>query len=141
MVSIQPRSSTLHLPAFQAYFLAHLLFLDKIRDVPLYELDQTALRQKSSQVFPYTLFTLVQHNLSLIYDNVPSYVFRENNLDFDTWYPLPRRLPGTARFMLTHRRARERSRRALDIVRDRFDVRCGPLPPLGAGVTAEPVKK
>ncbi len=139
VVSIQPRSSTLHLPAFQGYFLAHLLFLDKIRDLPLYELDVPALRQKSSTVFAYALFTLVQHNLSLIYDNVPSRVFRENGLDFDAWYPLPRRIPSTARFMLTHRRSRERSRRVLDTVRERFDVRCGPLD-LGARVGADPVK-
>lgn len=139
VLSIQPRSSTLHLPAYQGYFLTHLLFLGKLRDVPLYEFDAPALRQKSSKVFPYALFTLVQHNLSLIYDNVPSRVFRDNRLDFDTWYPVPRRLPGLIRFMLTHRRTRERSRRALDNVRERFDVRCGPLD-LGAGVGADPVQ-
>lgn len=137
VVSIQPRSSILHLPAFQGYFLAHLLFLDKIKDLPLYELDGPALREKSTLVFPYALFTLVAHNLSLIYDNVPSRVFTENGLDFDAWYPLARRLPGMARFMLNHRRDRERSQRALDAVRQRFDVRCGPLD-LGAGVSAEP---
>jgi thioredoxin reductase len=127
VVSIQPRSSTLHLPAFQGYFLTHLLFLDKIIDVPLYELDLPELREKSNVVFPYALFALVQHNLCLIYDNVPSRVFSENGLDFDTWYPLPRRLPGMAKFALTHRGTRERMRHVLDTVRERFDVRCGPL--------------
>ena len=127
VVSIQPRSSTLQLPAFQGYFLAHLLFLDKIRDVPLYEVDLLDLREKSNVVFPYVLFALVQHNLSVIYDSVPGRVFSENGLDFDTWYPLPRRLPSTAKFLLTHRRTRERARRTLDTVRERFDVRCGPL--------------
>ena len=127
VVSIQPRSSTLHLPAFQGYFLAHLLFLDKIRDVPLYELDVQELREKSSVVFPYALFALVQHNLSVIYGNVPGRVFGENGLDLDAWYPLPRRLPSIASFTLTHRRMRGRTRQVLDTVRERFDVRCGPL--------------
>jgi thioredoxin reductase len=127
VVSIQPRSATLHLPAFQGYFLTHLLFLDKIGDVPLYEVDLQELREKSNVVFPYALFALVQHNLSLIYDSVPSRVFSENGLDFDTWYPLPRRLLSTAQFVLTHRRTRERARRVLDTVRERFDIRCGPL--------------
>ena len=88
---------------------------------------------------PYTLFTLVQHNLSFIYDKVPSRVIRENGLDIDTWYPLPRRLPGLP-FMLTHRRDRERARRVLDTVRERFDIRCGPLD-LGAGMGADPIKQ
>ncbi len=127
VVSIQPRSATMHLTSFIAYFLTHLLFLGKIRDVPLYELDMEDLRRKSNAAFPYTVFSLAQYNLSLIADSVPTKVFRDCGLDFDRWYPLPRRMLGTARFMLTHRREREHQRRTLDTVRERFDVRCGPL--------------
>ena len=127
VVSINVRSAMLHLPAFMGYFLGHLLFLDKIRDIPLYEVDLQELRHKAPVAFPYVLFALVQHNLSLIYDNVPSRVFNENGLDFDKWYPLPRRLPGLARFLLTHRRERERQRRVLDTVHDHFGIHCGPL--------------
>jgi hypothetical protein len=127
IVSINVRSAILHLPAFMGYFLGHLLFLDKLSEIPLYELDWMKLRQKAPLAFPYVLFALVQHNLSLIYDGVPRRVFSENGLDFDKWYPLPRRLPGVARFVLTHHRERERQRRVLDTVRERFDIRCGPL--------------
>ncbi|GLB86405.1 hypothetical protein Mkiyose1665_08640 [Mycobacterium kiyosense] len=127
VVSINLRSAVLHLPAFMGYFLTHLMFSDKIRDLPLYELDWKGLRDKSPIAFPYTVFALVQHNLSLIYESLPSRVFNDNGLDFDRWYPLPRRLPAMARFMFTHRRERERQRRVLDTVRERFDVRCGPL--------------
>ena len=132
VISINARSAMLHLPAFMGYFLTHLLFLDKARELPLYEVDWYELRKKSNVLFPYVLFALVQHNLSIIYDNVPRRVFSENGLDFDKWYPLPRRLPGLARFMLTHRRERERQRRVLDTVRERFDIRCGPLSGLPA---------
>ncbi|RAU97719.1 potassium transporter [Mycobacterium colombiense] len=129
VVSINVRSATLHLPAFMGYFLGHLMFLGKLGEIPLYEIDWMNLRQKAPLAFPYVLFALVGHNLSLIYDNVPSRVFAENGLDFDKWYPLPRRLPGLARFMLAHRRERERQRRVLDTVRERFEIRCGPLSP------------
>ena len=127
VVSIEPRSATLHLTTFMGYFMTHLLFLGKIGDIPLYELDAMDLRNKSNAAFPYTLFSLAQYNLSLIADSVPGKVFAECGLDFDRWYPLPRRLVGTARFMLTHRREREHLRRTLDTVHERFDVRCGPL--------------
>jgi thioredoxin reductase len=127
VVSIQPSSWTLHLPSFGGYFLTHLLFLDKLTEVPLYEVDLFDLRQKSNVIFPYVLFALVQHNFSLMFDNVPSRVFSENGLNFDTWYPTARRLPSTAKFVLTHRKERERARRTLDTVRERFDMRCGPL--------------
>jgi hypothetical protein len=127
VVSIQPRSATFHLTTFMSYFVTHLMFLDKIRDVPLYELDLQELRRKSNAVLPYTMFSLAQYNLSLISDSVPTRVFLDCGLDFDRWYPLPRRVVGTARFMLTHRREREHVRHTLDTVRERFDVRCGPL--------------
>jgi hypothetical protein len=50
------------------YFLTHLLFLDKIRHAPRYELDMQQLRTKSKEAFPYTLLSLAQDNLSLISD-------------------------------------------------------------------------
>jgi len=127
VVSIQMRSAPLHLSSYIAYFLTHLMFLGKITDVPLYALDDEELRRKSTAALPYAMLALVQHNLSLIADNVPNTVFTECGLDFDRWYPLPHRMLGTARFMLTHRRDREHHRRPLDTVRERFDVRCGPL--------------
>jgi len=132
------------LTSFAAYFLTHLLFLGKIKDVPLYELDMATLRRTSNAAFPYTIFSLAQHNLSLIYDAVPTKVFLDCGLDLDRWYPLPRRIAATARFMLTHRRDRERLRRTLDTVRERFDVRCGPLPAVttvGAHERAERSRK
>ncbi|MGW0039728.1 FAD-dependent oxidoreductase [Gordonia sp. NPDC003376] len=127
VISIQPRSATLHLTSFMGYFLSHLLFSDKISEVPLYELDLPDLQAKSKIALPVTMFTLAQHNLGLIADNVPVKVFADCGLDFDRWYPLPRRMIAAARFMLTHRHDREHFRTTLDTVRERFDVRCGPL--------------
>ncbi|MDV3124206.1 FAD-dependent oxidoreductase [Mycobacterium sp. 21AC1] len=127
VLSIQPRSATMHLTSYMAYYLTHLMFLGKLRDTPLYELDMQELWKKSKTVFPYTLFALAQYNLGQIVDVVPTKVFGECGLDFDRWYPRPRRTLGGIRFMRTHRGAREHLRRTLDTVHDRFDVRCGPL--------------
>ncbi|ORW55122.1 potassium transporter [Mycolicibacterium peregrinum] len=133
VLSIQLRSATVHLTSFAAYFATHLMFLGKLNTVPLYELDLQDLAQKSKKSLVYAMFTLAQHNLSLISDAVPVSVFRECGLDFNRWYPMPRQLSATARFMATHHRDREHLRRTLDTVRDRFDVRCGPLVATPAG--------
>jgi hypothetical protein len=127
VLSIQIQSATMHLTSFAGYFMTHLLMLDKLKDVPLYEVDVLEAYEKSRTVFPYVLFAMAQYNLGLISDNVPAKAFSECGLDFDRWYPLPRRMIGAARFMLMHRRERETLRRSLDAVRERFDVRCGPL--------------
>jgi hypothetical protein len=127
VVSIQARSATMHLTSLMAYFLTHLLFLGKIRDVPLYELDAQDIRSKSRTASPYALLSLLQHNTSLIIDSVPTKVFLDCGLNLDRWYPLPRRMVATAGFTRAHRREREQCRRALDTLRERFDVRCGPV--------------
>jgi hypothetical protein len=127
ILSIQMRSCTMHLPSFMAYLSTHLLFAGKLCDVPLYELDWPDLRQKSPTALAPTLMTLAQHNLGLYADNLPMKAFRELGLDFDRWFPLPRRLVATAKFMASHRREQDRLRDVLDTVHNRFDVRCGPL--------------
>jgi hypothetical protein len=127
VLSVQARSATLHLTSLIAYFLTHLLFLGKITEVPLYELDAQELRDRARAAMPYVFLSLLQHNMSLISDNVPMKVFLDCGINLDRWYPLSRRMLGTARFTLTHRREREHHRRALDTVRERFNVRCGPL--------------
>ena len=127
VMSVQPRSATLQLSSVQAYFMTHLMFLDRLRDAPLYELDAQEMRLKANVAFPYALAALSQHNLSVISDIVPAKVFSDCGLDFSRWYPFPRRMMGTTQFMLRHRRDRAHHRRTLDTVRERFDVRCGPL--------------
>jgi len=127
VVSIQPRSAAMHLTSYAGYFLTHLMFLGRLDDVPLYELDVTALRAKSATALPFAVLTLAQYNLSLIADAVPAAVLRDCGLDFDRWYPWPRRAVASARFMLSHRRARTHRRRTLDTLAQRFDVRCGTL--------------
>ena len=127
VVSIHPRSATLHLTYVMAYFMTHLLFLGKIRDVPLYELDTMDLRNKANTAFPYALISLALHNMSLIADSVPPKVLIEFGSDINLWYPLPRRLVSTARYLRTHRRERDHQRHTLDTIAKRFDVHCGPL--------------
>jgi hypothetical protein len=95
--------------------------------VPLYQLDLEDLSRKCKTALPYAMFALAQYNLSLLSDTLPVKVFRECGLDFNRWYPKPRQLAATARFIATHHRDREHLRRALDTVGERFDVRCGPL--------------
>jgi len=126
-LSLQGRSVPLPLTSFMAYYLTHLMFLGKLTELPLYEVDLVALSRKSRTAMAFTILTLAQYNLGLIADAVPRRVFTECGLDFDRWYPLPRRIAANVRFLATNHRDRERHRRTLDTVRERFDVRCGPL--------------
>jgi hypothetical protein len=127
VMSVQSRSMTMQLSSVQAYFLTHLLFLEQLREAPLYELDAHDLRNKAPDAFPGAMATLSQYNASITFDAAPRSVFTDCGVDYDLWFPLPRRMAGAVRFMRSHRRAREHYRRSLDRIRERFDTRCGPL--------------
>ncbi|SNT29283.1 FAD-dependent oxidoreductase [Rhodococcoides kyotonense] len=126
-VSINTRSVTIGFSSFAGYFLTHLLLLGKLDEVPLYELDAEDLTRKAKETLVWTALALNQHNLSVIFDAVPQKVFQDCGLNFDRWYPVHRRMIGTLAFLRTHHRDREHHRKTLDTVRERFDVRCGPL--------------
>ncbi|WP_072803552.1 FAD-dependent oxidoreductase [Rhodococcoides yunnanense] len=132
-LSINTRSATFGFTSFAGYFLTHLLFLSKVREVPLYELDGEDLSRKSKESLAWTGFALNQYNISLVFDAVPRKIFQECGVDFDRWYPAARRMIGSFQFVRTHRKDREHHRRTLDAVRDRFDVRCGPLQHVSVG--------
>lgn len=127
VLSIQMHSATLHLSSYMGYFMPHLMFQDKLRDLPLYELEGLRLRTTAPKAFPYVLLTLAQYNISLMSDALPLRVFSDCGLNFDRWYPLPRRVIGNVKFAMGHRRDRAHQRRSLDVARERFGIRCGPL--------------
>ncbi|MEU1203795.1 FAD-dependent oxidoreductase [Nocardia sp. NPDC005825] len=128
VLSIQTRSSTFGFQSFAGYFLTHLMFRNKLRDLPLYAADADDMRTKTriASVISYAGLTLHLYNLSLVYDALGPAAFLHCGLDYDRWYPLHRRLTDTAHFLRTHHRDEEHFRHTLDTVRDRFDVRCGP---------------
>ncbi|MGE2833952.1 FAD-dependent oxidoreductase [Mycobacterium sp. SMC-4] len=127
VLAVQSRSATMHLMSYMGYFMTHMMFQGKLTGVPLYEFDLQEMIRRHRAVLPYAMFALAQYNLGLMADAMPAKVFRECGLDYDRWYPWPRRTAGAVRFMLTHRRERAHLRRTLDTVRERCDVRCGPL--------------
>jgi hypothetical protein len=137
-LSIQNRSVTIPFPPAggAAYFLTHLLFLGKLASIPLYALDAEALRRKAPQpVMGTTLGPLQLYNFSLLAESIEGWRYRKiisrYGLDFDRWFPLPRRLRASASFMLAHRRERTHYKRVLDTIAQRYGVRCEPV--VGSG--------
>ncbi len=132
VVSINTRAHTLWLTPWCGYFLTHLLFRGNLVDAPLYELDTVALRKAAPDEIGVAVGTLIMHNFSVITDLLPQKVLTQCGSDLERWYPWPRRLVGVVRFLATHRRDRERWRRALDTFRERHGIAGGMRGALGA---------
>lgn len=133
-LSIQSRSAVIPLTLQAGYFLTHLMFTGGLNTLPLYEADAEELRAKSGKSPMPAVFSLTAYNLSLAFDHLPKKVFAGFGSDLLLWYPLPRRLAALMRFQLNHRRERDNNRRTLDAIRERYDVRCGPLDQLSPQV-------
>ena len=103
------------------------MFSGGLHTLPLYELDGEDLRDKLGKSPTPAVFPLTAYNVSLAFDHLPKKVFAGFGSDLLLWYPLPRRLAAVAKFSLSHRRDREHHRKTLDTIRERFQVRCGPL--------------
>jgi hypothetical protein len=127
VVSIQPTSTVHFLSTQSSYFLAHLLMLGKLKDAPLYEVDIAALRDASRDVFPAAAITTTLYNSSVILSRLPKWAMKENGLDLMGLYPLHRRLISAAKFILFLKRNPTHLRDALDVVRERFQLRLGLL--------------
>jgi hypothetical protein len=128
VVSIQSSSSLHIFTTWAAYFAVHLSYLDLLRRLPLYELDLVGLYRANREVVPPAIASQVLYNAGLIFGAAPRRVFDECGIDLERWYPAPRRLMDGIAFMWFQKRHSDHLRRALDVVRERFGVRCGPLP-------------
>jgi hypothetical protein len=128
VVSIQMRSSvTGPFTAFAGYYLSHLMFLGKLHDAGLYELDLEELARKNRSVMIYASIALALYNLGRISRVVPKRVMMDCGLDYDRWYPAPRRMLGAARFLRAQRGLGRRNRSSLDTIAERYGIQCGPI--------------
>ncbi len=124
---ISTRSAIALLTSFGGYYLAHLMMLGQLGELPLYQLDGDELARQSREAWACAAVTTHLYNTSLIADNAPREVLSQNRLNLDRWYPSHRYIFGAVQFTRAYRREREHWRRALDRVQERFDVQCSPI--------------
>lgn len=128
VLSIQMRSSTTGgVPSLAGYYLTHLMFRDVLGTIGLYALDFQELFRHNKAAVMYASMSLSMLNLSLIMDAVPLRVIMKCGLDYDRWYPFPRRVISSVPLMATHRRKRAHHRAALDTIARRYDLVSGPI--------------
>ena len=131
-MAISQRSMTSYLTSHSGYLLTHLLYLGKLRALPLYELDLCAVGQRAREAWGAIASTHTLLNVGLILRAVPMRVVAEFGADPTRWYPWYRQALSFLRlgfFVVRHPR---HFRQSLDTVRERFAIRCGPLAHIAA---------
>lgn len=127
VVSIQPTSGTFILSTFSSYFLAHLLYCNKIKELPLYEVDHKALLDHNRTAYPFVCMTQFLLNFILIMDSTPISVSAKCGLNYDLWYPFYRRLMDIIKIKLRKNELLAHYRKTLDCIQQRHNFHCGVL--------------
>ena len=127
ILSITPRSTVHFQSGVAAYVLSHLFLRGRLADAPLYELDLEEAMRHGRELWHMVTVTASYMNMLVILGLLPMRVMDRCGLDIDRWFPLHRRLGGLIRVILMRRRHVARCRAALDRVRLRCGLRCGPL--------------
>ncbi|WP_172296411.1 FAD-dependent oxidoreductase [Pseudoruegeria sp. HB172150] len=127
ILSITQRSMVHFLSSASAYYLTHLFYRDKLRDLPLYEFDGETLHTRNRRIYHTALLTLTYMNQIVMMGALPLKVFTDCGLDIDRHYPIHRRLLALADLKLNGNRYVEHCRKALDTVWLTQAFRCGPL--------------
>lgn len=132
VVSVQPTSAIHILTTFAAYFLVHLLYLGKLDTLPLYAINHEVLFRENKVAAPYACMVQILLNTMEIVNATPFSVIDHCGLDFDRWYPLPRRLLNALRLKRHGAHYTAHFRRALDRLAARHGLRWGALATVAA---------
>ncbi len=127
ILSINTRHAMHFLTTYSSFILAHLYLSGKLHQAGLYFLDLEALLRKSNQAFMAATMAQSYHNLLIGLKNLPPSSRKYFGLDFNRWYPSPRRLLELRRIRKTAREDIEHCRKSLDAVVERFGIMGGQL--------------
>lgn len=129
ILSINTRDSVHFLTSVCGYFLPHLQYRGLLKDNGFYTIDLEALFRKSRQAWVGATSTQAYLTQTLAVQNLPLTVLDRCGLDFDRWFPFPRRMSALIKMKAGASKDIAHCQYVLDRVGERFDVRCGPLMP------------
>lgn len=127
ILSINTHHAAHILTTYSSFILAHLFFAGTLRKAGLYFLDLDALLGKDKQAFAAATFAQSYHNLLMGLKNLSPSARKHFGMDFNRWYPRPRRFFALLAIRKTAREDILHCRRALDVVVKRFELPGGPL--------------
>lgn len=93
-------TSTIGIHVSNAYHLIHLWYLDKLFNLPIYDLNIAKLVRQNKQAYLLIAITHAIYNQLILMNNVPLKVIRNAGGNFDDWYPFYRQLFSFLRLML-----------------------------------------
>jgi thioredoxin reductase len=115
------------LTSVSGFFAPHLLYRDALKGRGFYTLDHDGLFRENRNAWIGASAAQAYMNQVIAVQTLPMTLLDRCGLDFDRWYPLPRRLGGLLQMKSSAARDIAHCRKVLDRVAERFKAHCGPL--------------
>ena len=127
ILSINVCDSMHFLTSVAGFFLPHMHYRGLLRGSGFYMIDQEKLFKENRTAWIGATSTQAYLNQTLAVQSLPLTLLDRCRLDFDRWYPLPRRMAALIKMKAGAKRDLPHCRRALDRVAKRFGVHCAPI--------------
>jgi len=127
IVSINTRDGFHFLSSVAGFFVTHLLYRGALRGRGFYTLDHEALFRRDRNAWLGASAAQAYMNQVIAVRTLPMMLLDRCGLDFDRWYPLPRRMAGLIRLKASATSDIAHCRAALDRVAKLFGIHCAPL--------------
>jgi hypothetical protein len=129
ILSVNMRDALHFLTSVSGFFLPHLHYRGLLKDHGFYTIDMDALFRKDRTTWVAATSTQAYLTQALAVQNLPLSLLDRCGLDFDRWYPFPRRMAALIQMKTGASRDIPHCHKVLDRVAERFGVQCGPLTP------------
>lgn len=127
VMSINARDGFHFLTSVAGFFATHLLYRGQLANAGFYTLDLEELFRRNRNAWVGASSAQAYMNQVIAVQILPMMLLDRCALDFDRWYPLPRRIAGLIRMKSTAQADIAHCRGVLERVADRFEVRCAPV--------------
>lgn len=127
VLSITPQDGFHFLTSVAGFFLPHLLYRGALRGRGFCSFDHEALFLRNRNAWVGASVAQAYLNQVIATQTLPMLLLDRCGLDFDRWYPLPRRMLALFQMKAGARADITHCRKALDRVADRFGIACAPV--------------
>jgi cation diffusion facilitator CzcD-associated flavoprotein CzcO len=125
ILSIQKTTSAIFFTTMGGYFLPHLWFQDKFKEVPVNYFNQFDLIKKDKQAYLFAISAQAILNLIHFSDALPLKLINECALNYDKWFPLHRQLPFLLNILTNKKKYIKQLTKTLDDICAEHDIENG----------------
>ena len=122
VLSINKTASSIAFTSLGGYFLPHLWFRNKFKDVPINQFNHSNLIKKDKEAYLFGVSAQAIHNLIYFIEALPFDVVYKCGSNFDKWFPLHRQFFVLLNILINKKKYLKHTSKVLDRLSNKYNV-------------------